>query len=60
MAVYRCSWELVALDSGGTRVTYRAAIEPAFYVPQMIGTNLMRKDIAGMMTAVLQRMERDK
>lgn len=60
MAVYRCSWELVALDSGGTRVMYRAAIEPAFYVPQMIGTNLMRKDIAGMMTAVLQRMERDK
>lgn len=60
MKVYRCSWELVALDSGGTRVMYRAAIEPAFYVPQMIGTNLVRKDIAGMMTAVLNRMERDK
>jgi ribosome-associated toxin RatA of RatAB toxin-antitoxin module len=60
MKVYRCSWELVPLDDGGTRVLYRAAIEPAFYVPEMIGTNLVRKDIARMMTAVLSRMERDK
>jgi ribosome-associated toxin RatA of RatAB toxin-antitoxin module len=60
MKVYRCSWELVPLDSGGTRVLYRAAIEPAFYVPEMIGTNLVRKDIARMMTAVLLRMERDR
>jgi carbon monoxide dehydrogenase subunit G len=59
MKVYRCSWELVALDNGGTRVLYRAAIEPAFYVPEMIGTNLVRKDIARMLTAVLSRMERD-
>lgn len=58
MKVYRCSWELVPLESGGTRVLYRAAIEPAFYVPQAIGTNLVRQDIARMMKAVLKRIER--
>ena len=58
MKVYRCGWELVPLESGGTRILYRAAIEPAFYVPQAIGTNLVRQDIAGMMTAVLKRIER--
>lgn len=57
MKVYRSSWELVPLESGGTRVIYRAAIEPAFYVPQAIGTNLVRQDIARMMTAVLKRIE---
>jgi ribosome-associated toxin RatA of RatAB toxin-antitoxin module len=57
MKVYRCSWELVPLESGATRVLYRAAIEPAFYVPQAIGTNLVRQDIASMMTAVLKRIE---
>lgn len=60
MKAYRCSWELIPLDGGGTRVLYRAAIEPAFYVPAMIGTSLVRKDIANMLTAVLRRMDRDK
>lgn len=60
MKVYRCSWELIPLPSGGTRVLYHATIEPGFYVPGLIGTNLVRKDIASLMAAVLARIERDK
>jgi carbon monoxide dehydrogenase subunit G len=61
MKVYRASWELVSQPGGtGTKVVYDAAIEPKFYVPAMIGTTLVRKDIAGMMAAVLARMERQE
>jgi ribosome-associated toxin RatA of RatAB toxin-antitoxin module len=58
MKVYRCRWTLTALPGGGTRVQYHAAIEPKFYVPGIVGTNLVRKDIAKMMAAVLLRIER--
>lgn len=58
MKVYHCSWELVALADGGTRVLYRATIAPKFYVPGIVGTPLVRKDIARMMAAVLSRMDR--
>lgn len=59
MKVYRASWELTPLPgAAGTKVVYKAAIEPAFYVPAMVGTALVRKDIARMMGAVLSRMER--
>ena len=60
MLVYRASWELTALPTGGTRVQYNAAIAPKFYVPAMIGTSLVRKDIANMMAAVLARLDRDE
>jgi carbon monoxide dehydrogenase subunit G len=61
MKVYRASWELVPQPGGtGTKVVYYAAIEPQFYVPAMIGTTLVRKDIARMMAAVLSRMERQE
>ena len=58
MKVYDCHWELMALDGGGTRVRYRASIAPKFYVPGIVGTSLVRKDIARMMGAVLSRMDR--
>lgn len=60
MKVYRCSWELVALPGGGTRVLYTAAIAPKFYVPGMLEGSLLRKDIAAMMTALLVRLDRDR
>lgn len=59
MKVYRCSWELDPVAAtGGTRLLYRATIEPKFYVPGMVGTTLVRKDIAKMMSAVLTRLDR--
>jgi ribosome-associated toxin RatA of RatAB toxin-antitoxin module len=61
MKVYRASWALAPLAGGaGTKVSYHAAIEPAFYVPGMVGTRLVRQDIARMMAAVLSRMERQE
>lgn len=60
MKVYRGSWELHPADGGGTTVRYDAVIEPAFYVPGIVGTGIVRKDIAAMMTAVLRRMDQDK
>lgn len=57
MKVYRCSWELRP-DGSGTKVIYNATIEPKFYVPGMVGTSIVRKDIAKMMAAVLARLDR--
>jgi ribosome-associated toxin RatA of RatAB toxin-antitoxin module len=59
MKVYRASWQLIPLAGGaGTKVVYNAAIEPAFYMPGIVGVRLVRKDIAGMMAAVLARLDR--
>lgn len=58
MKVYRCSWELVPLPDGGTRLLYSAAIAPKFYVPGMLEARLIRNDIATMMAAVLARLDR--
>lgn len=60
MKVYRSAWELSAVAGGGTAVRYTATIEPKFYVPGLVGASLVRKDIANMMSAVLQRMDRDE
>jgi ribosome-associated toxin RatA of RatAB toxin-antitoxin module len=59
MAVYDCVWRLVpVLDTGGTRIVYSAVLAPKFYVPAMLGANLIRADIAKMMAAVLARLDR--
>ena len=59
MKVYNCTWKLVPVpDTGGTRVIYSGALAPKFYVPGMLGSNLIRADIARMMTAVLARLDR--
>jgi ribosome-associated toxin RatA of RatAB toxin-antitoxin module len=59
MKVYRASWELSPVAGAtGTRVAYNATIVPKFDVPGIIGTNVVRKDIARMMAAVLLRLDR--
>ncbi len=57
MKVYVCRWELTALPDGGTRVSYEGKMVPKFYVPGVLGANLIRRDIEKMMTAVLERLE---
>jgi ribosome-associated toxin RatA of RatAB toxin-antitoxin module len=59
MAVYNCTWRLVPVpETGGTRIVYSGALAPKFYVPAMFGENLIRADVARMMTAVLARLDR--
>lgn len=61
MKVYRTSWELRPLaGAAGTRVVYKATIEPKFAVPGIIGTGIVKKNIAGMMAAVLLRLDRQE
>ena len=61
MKVYRASWELTPLPgAAGTRLAYRATIEPKFPVPGMVGTSVIRRDIAGMMAAVFLRMDQQE
>ena len=59
MRVYRCTWRLVPVPgTGGTRVLYSGEMAPKFYVPGMLGANLIRSDVEKMMAAVLQRLDR--
>lgn len=59
MRVYNCTWKLVALSAtGGTLIVFSATLAPNFYVPAILGANLVRSDIEKMMTAVLQRLDR--
>jgi ribosome-associated toxin RatA of RatAB toxin-antitoxin module len=59
MTVYNCVWRLVPVpETGGTRIVYSGALAPKFYVPAMLGANLIRADITRMMAAVLARLDR--
>lgn len=58
MKVYSCRWALTPLSDGGTRIDYSGKLVPKFYVPGMLGSNLIRRDIERMMSAVLQRLDR--
>jgi ribosome-associated toxin RatA of RatAB toxin-antitoxin module len=59
MTVYNCVWRLVPVpETGGTRVVYSGVLAPKFYVPAMLGANLIRADLARMMAAVLARLDR--
>ena len=59
MRVYRCTWRLVPMpETGGTRVIYSGEMAPKFYVPGMLGANLIRSDVEKMMAAVLLRLDR--
>lgn len=59
MKHYEARWELVPIpETGGTRVLYTGRIMPSFYVPGILGTNLIRGDIERMMGAVLTRLDK--
>lgn len=59
MKHYEARWELVPIpETGGTRVVYTGRIMPSFYVPGILGTNLIRGDIERMMGAVLARLDK--
>ena len=59
MKVYRARWELSPLAGAtGTRVVYTATIVPKFDVPGIVGTTVVKNDIARMMAAALLRLDR--
>lgn len=61
MKIYRATWELKPLAGApGTRLVYNATIAPKFDVPGIVGTDVVRADIAEMMAAVLVRLERQE
>jgi ribosome-associated toxin RatA of RatAB toxin-antitoxin module len=59
MKHYEARWELIPIpETGGTRVVYTGRLMPNFYVPGLLGTNIIRGDIERMMNAVLAHLER--
>ena len=58
MKAYDCRWRITPLPDGGTRVDYSGQMVPKFYVPGMLGSNLIKRDITRMMQAVLDRLDR--
>jgi ribosome-associated toxin RatA of RatAB toxin-antitoxin module len=59
MKVYRCRWEMTLVpETGGTRIHYNGKMVPKFYVPGMLGSNIVRRDIERMMKAVLERLDK--
>lgn len=59
MKVYRASWELSPLaGASGTRVVYSATIVPKFDVPGIVGTSVVKRDVARMMASALLRLDR--
>lgn len=59
LKVYRASWELSPLaGAAGTRVVYTSTIVPKFDVPGIVGTGVVKKDVARMMAAALLRLDR--
>lgn len=59
MKHYEARWELIPIpETGGTRVVYSGRLMPNFYVPGLLGTNIIRGDIERMMHAVLTHLDR--
>jgi ribosome-associated toxin RatA of RatAB toxin-antitoxin module len=58
MKVYSCRWQMTPLPDGGTRIDYSGKMVPKFYVPGMLGSNIIRRDIERMMSAVLERLDK--
>jgi ribosome-associated toxin RatA of RatAB toxin-antitoxin module len=59
MKHYEARWELVPVpETGGTRVLYTGRLVPNFYVPGILGTNIIRGDIERMMSAVLAHLDK--
>lgn len=59
MKHYESRWELIPVpETGGTKIVYSGRLVPNFYVPGILGANMIRSDIEHMMSAVVARIER--
>lgn len=58
MKHYESRWELFPIpETGGTRIVYSGKLIPNFYVPGMLGAQMVRADIERMLAAVLVRID---
>lgn len=58
MKQYETRWDLHALPGmAGTRIVYSGRMIPNFYVPGLLGAQLIHSDIERMMVAVLARLD---
>jgi ribosome-associated toxin RatA of RatAB toxin-antitoxin module len=58
MKHYESHWELIPVpETGGTRIVYSGRLAPNFYVPGILGSQMIRGDIERMMGAVLTRLD---
>lgn len=59
MKHYESRWELIPVpETGGTKIVYSGKLAPNFYVPGVLGSNMIRNDIQHMIAAVVARIER--
>lgn len=59
MKHYESRWELIPVpETGGTKIVYSGKLAPNFYVPGVLGSNMIRNNIQHMMAAVVARIER--
>ena len=59
MKHYESRWELIPVpETGGTKIVYSGRLLPNFYVPGILGANMIRSDIEHMMNAVVARIDR--
>ncbi|MCL6483647.1 MULTISPECIES: SRPBCC family protein [Janthinobacterium] len=58
MRHYEARWNVYPVtETGGTRIVFSSRLMPGFYVPDMLGTSMIRGDIERMMAAVLARID---
>lgn len=61
MRQYRAHWSLAAATQqgrNGTLITYSGSMEPAFFVPPLVGRPLVQANVQKMVSAVVTEIER--
>lgn len=58
MKMYDCRWQITPLADGGTQIDYSGQMVPKFYVPGVMGSNMIRRDITRMMQAVFDHLDK--
>jgi len=51
-------WRLEALPGGGTRIAFRAAVEPSFWIPPVIGPWVLKRELRVLFTGIAENLER--
>jgi ribosome-associated toxin RatA of RatAB toxin-antitoxin module len=61
MKQYASHWKVSAAThngAGGTRISYSGKLEPDFFVPPLLGAAILRRDVEGMLAAVIAEIAR--
>ena len=58
MHEYQAEWQLTAVETDLTQIVYTGTVAPAFYVPSLFGSALMKSDLRTMLAAVVREIEK--